>query len=202
MKKSLIMMLFIAVFVVACSSPSTDDAASTATPAPVVEETIKLSWVPLVAPVDKDGVIVKHMEEKFNVDVDLWNDDGEALKVRIATGDIPDRMEVFVPDYNRFIDQDILAEIPLDMIQKHAPNLYKLYMDDFNEGVMNFAKKDGKIYGLPNGNPESGGARRAIAWRGDWLENVGITKIPETLAEMETAVYKFAKEDPDQKQKE
>jgi putative aldouronate transport system substrate-binding protein len=197
MKKSLILMLFIVVFVVACSSPATNEE----TPAPAVEETMKLTWVPLVVPVDKDGVIVKHMEEKFNVDVDLWNDDGEALKVRIASGDTPDRMEVFVADYNRFIDQGLLAEIPLDMIQKHAPNLYKQYMEDFNEGVMNFAKKDGKIYGLPNGNPESGGARRAIAWRGDWLENVGITKVPETLAEMETAVYKFAKNDPDKNKK-
>lgn len=183
-------MLLIIMFATSCSLSGTEKN-------PVDEETITLSWVPLVVPVDKEGTIVKHMEKMFNVKVDLWNDDGEALKVRIATGDIPDRMEVFVPDFNKFVDQGILAEIPLAMIKKHAPHLYKQYMDDFNKGVMNYPTVDGKIYGLPNGNPESGGARRAIAWRGDWLDNVGITKVPKTLEEMEEAVYKFTTGDPD-----
>ena len=37
----------------------------------------------------------------------------------------------------------------------------------------------------------------ASVWRDDWLKNVGITKIPETLEEFEEAFYKFRNEDPD-----
>lgn len=40
-------------------------------------------------------------------------------------------------------------------------------------------------------------ARNPTVWRGDWLENVGITKTPDTLEEFEEAFYKFANDDPD-----
>lgn len=203
MRKIMVLFMLIALVSAGCSNnnskktPDTTQLDNKNQSGVQADEFYNISWLPLSRPVDKDGAIVKYMEEKFNVELDIWNDDQDAVQVRIATGEIPDRMEVFVNDFNRFVEQDVLAEIPIEMLQEHAPNLYRQYMEDFKEGVLNYPSVDGKLYGLPNGNPESGGARRAIGWRGDWLENVGIAEVPDTLAEMEEAMYKFTNNDPD-----
>ena len=42
------------------------------------------------------------------------------------------------------------------------------------------------------------GARPTVlVWRKDWLEKVGIEKIPSTIEEFETAIRAFKEQDPD-----
>ncbi len=159
---------------------------------------MKITWVPLSQPVDPNGDVVKWVQARFNVVFDIWNTTGEGagLDVRLASGEIPDRMEVGVDNYQKYVDQGLLAEMPQATIQKYAPNLWKEYSTEEPEWLSS-PVIDGKNYGLLVCDPETGGSRPAIVYRGDWLKAVGIARTPTTLAEFQDAVYKFTKNDPD-----
>lgn len=169
--------------------------------APKDGKTYKISWVSGQSmPVDADAEMVKYWEDKLKVDLDVWNIEStkytDILGLKFASGEIPDRMAVrSFGDLQKYASQDILAEIPLDMLKKYAPNVYAMTEKSF-PNAFNYAKVSGKIYGIPKLSFYST-FRSPIVWRGDWLKNVGIDKSPETLDEFEKAVYKIANEDPD-----
>ncbi|MDF2713084.1 MAG: extracellular solute-binding protein [Paenibacillus sp.] len=151
-------------------------------------------------PVEADAKMVRYWEQKFNVVLDVWNIDSkryaDMMNMKFAAGEIPDRMNVngFVR-LKQYVDQDILAKIPLDMLRTHAPNVYARTERE-HPGAFEYATIDGNVYGIPKLNYFAR-YRAPVVWRGDWLSSVGIDAVPETLDEFETAVYKFAKEDPD-----
>lgn len=154
-----------------------------------------------VVPVDKDGEMLKYWGDKLNTDYDVWNIESskwdEILNLKFASGEIPD--EMFIKGFTglqKYTKQDLLAEIPVDMIKKYAPYLYNEMIEKVVPGALKYGKIDGKQYAIPI--PVGVRYRKPIVWRGDWLSNVGIKKTPETLEEFEQAMYKFANEDPDQ----
>lgn len=169
-------------------------------------EIITINWMPQNdKPMDEDSPVTAALEKRFNVKLNYVymdrNKEIELLNVRIASGDIPDVMRLASDDrYRNFIDQGALAEIPEDLLQKKAPNLYSLTSKNAKESgisnVWNFAKQDGKLYGIPMLNL-NGSYSCPTIWRDDWAKNVGVTKIPETLTEAEDLFYKFVKNDPD-----
>ena len=61
--------------------------------------------------------------------------------------------------------------------------------------VWKYGEIDGKHMGLPIIHP-GGVYRGGIAWNAQWLHNVGIDKVPETLDEFEEAFLKFRNDDP------
>jgi putative aldouronate transport system substrate-binding protein len=72
------------------------------------------------------------LEERFNVDFDVWPmdsyNDREAMAALIAAGDIPDFM--FMPagplQPHAMYEQGLIRTLPLDMIKKHLPGMYRL----------------------------------------------------------------------------
>jgi putative aldouronate transport system substrate-binding protein len=153
-----------------------------------------------LVPVEAEGELIKYWEDKFNVDIDIWNLESskynDLLNLRFASGEIPDKIVVKSSiDLQKYVDQDLLAEIPLEMLQKNAPTVYKS-LTTFEPNIFNYTMLDGKIYGLPFVGTDNK-FHVPIVYRGDWMKNVGVDKAPETLAELETLMYKFAKEDPD-----
>lgn len=166
------------------------------------KEKMKVSWASWIeAPMDKDNYVLKTLDETFpDVDFELiglerdtWLDQ---LNTRVAGGDIPDIMfrdwQGYVVDY---VKQGLLAEVPLETIKKDAPNFFKESVA-FGSEVWLATAYEGKNYGLPMltlSNTKGG----VSGWRQDWLENAGITKIPETLDEYEAAFLKFVNDDPD-----
>lgn len=153
-----------------------------------------------VVPVNKDGEMLKYFEEKFNVDFDVWNIESskwhEILNLKFASGEVPDQMEVKGFDtLQKYVNQDLLAEIPVDMLKEYAPFIYNEYIEKAVPGALKYGMVDGKLYGIPK--PVSSIQRAPIVWRGDWLEKIGMTSPPETLEQFEEAMYKFANEDPD-----
>lgn len=171
------------------------------------EEPMQITVCPLSQPVDNEGLVAKAFAEKFGAQFDFWYTQGDkaALAVRLAGGEIPDLFygdsTMESSDFLKYIDDGVIAEIPLDMVKQYAPNLYAMYEKEtpyWLEKVM----VDGKLYGLPRVLAEGGNARMPLVWRGDWLKNVGIEKVPETLEEFEEAIYKFTREDPDQNGKD
>ncbi|WJH35467.1 extracellular solute-binding protein [Paenibacillus sp. CC-CFT747] len=194
--------------VVGCSGGGSS--ASTTTPAasdpdkskPDDSKKYHIDWTAYqLAPTDKDAPMVKYWNEKFNVDLNVWNIEArnyeEVISLKLASGEVPDVIRVEShASFKKYADQNILAAIPEDMIKTYAPNLYKEYIDADPDHQFNYGKVNGKIYGFNSLNIR-GRYRDPIVVRGDWLKKVGITKPPETLQEFETMIYKFANEDPD-----
>ena len=154
------------------------------------------------APTKDDAPVKKFLEEKFNVKLNMIYVDptkyNELMSLKFANNEIPD---VFwcqdMPTYMQWVNQDVLAEIPLDTIKKNAPSVavqYDEYMKK-DPNIWNYGMVNGKNYGIGSIWVD-GEYHRPVVWRTDWLKNVGIDKIPETIDEFETALYKFAKDDP------
>jgi putative aldouronate transport system substrate-binding protein len=95
----------------------------------------------------------------------------------------------------KYVKQGVLAPFTDEMLKK-VPNLTGS-IDKFGGKDQTVdAMYDGKLYVLKTVNL-NGAYDTATVWRTDWLKNVGINKIPETLAEWEDALYKFRNNDPD-----
>ena len=142
----------------------------------------------------------KLLEEKFNIDIKPIFLDTGAYKTKkpimLSSNEIPDLIYELDPlDVQADIAQGFLSEVPYETIKKYAPTVYKQLNDTVPEAWL-FSESNGKNYGVPNIN-YAGNTPRLGIWRTDWLHNVGITKIPETLDEMHTALLKFTNEDPD-----
>jgi putative aldouronate transport system substrate-binding protein len=153
-----------------------------------------------VAPVDKDGDIIKYLNEKYNVDLKVVDVESskfnEIMNLKFAAGEIPDYFKVSgYNNLNKYVSQDLLAAIPLDMLKQNAPNLYRL-MEEARPGLLKLTTLDGKIYALPRMSFFNS-YRRATVFRGDWMKKVGVAKSPETLKEFEELMYKYRNDDPD-----
>lgn len=158
-----------------------------------------IHWVANVPNPDKADM-VSFVEEKFDVDLVMETvSNTDALAVRFASGDIPDVFALY-GSYNmeKYQKQNLLAQIPEDMLKEHAPTLLDIYEKDYTGTipVMDYCKIDGKIYALPS-IEYSANFHIPIVYRGDWLAKLGIDKLPETLEEFEAAAYKIANNDPD-----
>lgn len=171
------------------------------------DEKYTMAWVSYQKkPVEQDAYIIKMMEEKFNVDIEYINVDSstfdEVMGIKMASGEIPDLFYLGAGNrfekLQQFYEMGVLAEIPLEVIEKYAPNYYASILADYPEspGAFDYTKMDGKNYALPDLNYSTIN-RLPIVYRGDWMEAVGVDKTPETIEEFEELIYKFAKEDPD-----
>ena len=95
-------------------------------------EKITIAWL---AGHDTDAIaegdtIVAWLEEKFNVDLDVWflerENYDELLTARIAGGEVPD---VFMlqnaQQFSKWIKQGVAMELPLEVIQQCMPESYE-----------------------------------------------------------------------------
>lgn len=140
------------------------------------------------------------IEELLNIDIKPTFYDNESYKtvrpVELAGGNIPDFMYLMDPvDVQQAAEQGFIMEIPFEMIEEYAPTYLKMINEEAPMTWL-YSNYDGKNYGVVNMNP-GGEAAKMSLWREDWLENVGIDKVPETLEEMEAAFDAFVNKDPD-----
>ncbi|MFD0716382.1 hypothetical protein [Paenibacillus sp. GCM10027626] len=170
-----------------------------------VQKPITIEWAAYnvndVAP-DPNSEVLKDIEKRFNVKMNIWTADSqkhnEVFNVRMASGELPDVLRLKGFDLSKLVESGVAAEVPLELIKEKAPNYYQLIMDNDSMGAaFKSTIYKGKNYGLPNFNLD-GTYPTSLIWRTDWLKNVGINKIPETLSEFEDAIYKFTNNDPDQ----
>lgn len=153
------------------------------------------------APPKEDGEIKKHLEDKYNVNLDIWYIESsnwhDMLSVRFASNEVPDYLEVKGLDtLSKYVEQDLLAEIDVDMLKKTAPYIYNEIINEDENNVLRYTSIDGKCYALPRVSKNI--FHTAIVWRGDWLEKIGMDKYPETFEDFEKAMYAFANEDPNE----
>ena len=148
----------------------------------------------------EDGEIKKHIEEKYNVNLDLWYIEGtnwnDVLAVRFASKEIPDYLEVQgFQTLGKYVEEEILAEIDVNMLKEAAPYIYSNVIKEDTLNVLRYTSINGKCYSLPTVTANM--FHNAIVWRGDWLKKIGMEKYPETFEDFEKAMYAFAKQDPD-----
>lgn len=140
------------------------------------------------------------IEEKFNVDIkplfypkQNYNDKKTML---LASGETPDVIYEMDPSYVASdVSQGFLAEIDYAKIAEKAPTLYKNITDEDAKAWL-YSRVDGKNYGIPNLSYSNQLGRLGL-WRVDWLNKLGINKVPETIDEMHDALLKITKNDPD-----
>ena len=184
------------------TAPAVQQSDTASTAAVDTSKRIKVSMATMAQyAVPSDAKYLKIMEDKYNIDLDMWECYGEEfinqINARIASGEIPDVINMSpglsVPEY---VKQGIIIEMPESFIKENLPKYYAdLY--SVSSAPFKYCKVDGKNYGIP-GTSADGIYHFTCIWRSDWLKNVGIEKTPETLEEYETAFYKFATGDPDQ----
>lgn len=162
----------------------------------------KLTYVSsTTGPVKDDSLVEKELEKHFtDLDIEFLPLERETyqqqLNTRIAGGDIPDIIyREWYSVVQEFAEQGIIQEVSYDNVKKWAPQFVEESMD-YGADVWLACYYDGKNYGLPFMQPNQNYPTTST-WRTDWLKNVGITKIPETLEEYHEAFKRFTFNDPD-----
>lgn len=167
-----------------------------------MNEQLEISWMGLpYNPSAQEGTYPETvLESKFNVDIKPMFLDStnynDKKTMMIAGGEEVDMIYELDPaNVKQDAEQGLLMEIPYDLIQKYAPTVYSIICEEAPEAWL-YSRVEDKNYGIPNLNYSNARCRSGV-WRVDWLKNVGIDKIPETIDEMHDALYKFRHNDPD-----
>jgi putative aldouronate transport system substrate-binding protein len=159
----------------------------------------------LAGPVDNEkGPILDYFEKETGLRVYSENIDGQQyndlINLRLSAGDIPDLFSL--PNhatFAKFYDQGIVKEFPVSELQAKSKEFYDLYMSEA-PSALETGKLDPKRPNILMAIPQYKFHAQFIfpyVWRKDWLQKVGINKIPDNLDELERAVYAFTNNDPD-----
>lgn len=181
-------------------------AATTSTEAGLFDEKLDITWIvynQFDNPVPEGSVNELLIEEMFNVELtvpqlDVHNQ--EQWTVYWASGNTADRIQSnnMSNFFTRFAEQGLIRPITEEMLYAYAPD----YMDLMEELV----PKDliipqitfqDELWLLPYTNIAQAKQVWVTAARKTWMERVGITSAPATLADLENMITKFATEDPD-----
>lgn len=150
---------------------------------------------------DPNSSVVKMVEEKFNAKFDFWYVDSQKwednLNVRLASGEMPDVLKITNrQNLPKYVSQGIISPIPMETLENFAPTYVKFLNENYPE-TWDGVKYQGDIYAIPMTNL-NGSYPTVVIWRKDWLDKVGISKVPQTIDEYEQALTKFRNDDPDQ----
>lgn len=165
-------------------------------------QTLALKWQGIIGQTGaREGSwIERNLEKRFNVELAPIFLDANAYQKRrplmLIGGDVPDVMWSGDPLAARAnLRNGFIMEVPYEVILKHCPTYVKM-INRYGKEAWIYAQYEGRNYGLPTVN--AGADRPRIGcWRMDWLQNVGIDKVPETVEEMHEALRRMRHNDPD-----
>jgi len=171
-----------------------------ATDDPGQKLTITWMGIPAHSGAREDGWIERNLEDRFNIELEPvlmdWNGYRRRRPMMLAGGDIPDVMWNGDPlDVRNNLRNGFIMEVPHELILKYAPEYVKL-LNRYGKEAWLYSQYKGRNFGLPTFN-EGANQPRISTWRKDWLDKLGITRTPETLDEMYTALKRFRHDDPD-----
>ncbi|MDG0811244.1 extracellular solute-binding protein [Cohnella rhizosphaerae] len=193
----------------ACSNGNNKENAGSASPsgsaapsaAAAAEKPIELKWVGWYPPESDDTYAQKFLENKFNVKFNNIKLDYttavQQLNVKLSSGEIPDVIPGYsdINGYAEMVKQGIAAELPIEEIRQYMPR-YAKYIDELDPKLWSIGMIDGKNYGIPRTYGE-GDAYFLPSYNTDWLNKIGYSEPPKTLAELEDVLTKFRNDDPD-----
>lgn len=156
----------------------------------------------------EDNAYTRYVKERLNISVmDAFEANGDdynrQVSLAMAGDDLPDIMMVTNwKDLRELVENDMVADLT-DAYERYAsPNLkkkYASYQDVFEGGAMGKVTFDGRIYGMPDAQGDSG---PNVVWiRTDWTDRLGIRLDEDgdgciTAAELKNVAEKFVTEDP------
>lgn len=131
-----------------------------------------------------------------------WDNDVEQIKLFAATSEMPDVVATYTADdparFYSWIDQGVTRAIPDELIAKY-PNLQKVFEDSPVANAIKDIKGEYRYIPRPSSKSNLYVAnQQAIYYRKDWLKNVGIDKVPETMDEFYQMLVAFKDKDPNQ----
>ncbi|MBO9609236.1 MAG: hypothetical protein J7639_25000 [Paenibacillaceae bacterium] len=186
----------------AASAATGATAAPSAAPNPYAQK-LELSWIGFnqtgKANDKLDSPTKKLIEEKFNVKINqvmLDMSNKEQVNLYFAEGKTADYISLNVP-YQFLIDQGLLKELSEEKIRSAMPKWMERVDAMLGKDVASTTMKyKGKNYFIPflsyaQLQPW------VMALRKDWLDNVGIAKLPETMDEYHEVLKRFTFNDPD-----
>lgn len=118
----------------------------------------------------------------------------DKLSLLIATNKMPDVFNVDTKTYEELVKAGKLADLT-DAYEKYAsPALRAIYEADGGR-MLNMAKRDGKLYGMPIGAGPTEDVSILLV-RKDWLDKLGLPA-PKTMDDVYRIAEAFTKNDPD-----
>lgn len=139
---------------------------------------------------DQYGINVKNM---WVVDESQYR---QKLNISIASGDIPDFMEVNKEEMLRLYESDQLEDMT-QYLEDYGSEYLKEMLDQDKGTAVAAGTFDGKLVGIPrmqvNGGVSTG---PMIYLRYDWLQDLGLPE-PKTIDDVIQIATAFTKEDPD-----
>ncbi|MBQ7793648.1 MAG: extracellular solute-binding protein [Clostridia bacterium] len=163
---------------------------------------MKITWMgfPMDADGKADGYVEKTIEERFNVDIEpvfiRYSEYTDQKTMMFAGGKVPDVIYEMDPSHVQAdADQGFLAKLDYSKIKEKAPDIFNVINDNQPLAWL-YSRAEDENYGIPNLNYANDNIKIGV-WREDWLKNVGIDKIPDTVDEMGEALNKLTYNDPD-----
>ncbi len=179
--------------VTGCGSKTQSNTIDDSTP-PVMEWTRGSNTIYI----DDDAEIVKHIEEKYNIDLKAWQLDpkkfNEQLAARMAGGEMPD--VITLSDMSlvaQLIEGGMIHEMPIELIKEKAPNYYEQTKKHDDGSMWTQLVYNGKNYGVMQPMAVT---PFSMFWNKKWLDAVG-KEVPTTLEEYEDVLTAFVENDPD-----
>lgn len=178
----------------------TEEGAAPAGP-PTLRVATHTGWAATLAPASNDLPVYQELERLSGVHIEWENiqvkNYAEVMKARLAAGvNLPDVINMsLLGDIGQHGRDGLI--IPLnDLLEEHAPNINRWWNTGDN-GIYKIldTSPDGNIYGVGNyvlPHYLSFGP----LWNRPWLDAVGISEMPETQADMMTALRRFRDDDP------
>ncbi len=151
-----------------------------------------------------DNIWYRSYKERLNLNVEnVWTatntGSGSAAdqkrSVSIASGDLPDIMELTAVQFKQLADAGLLADLT-DLYDEYMSNDMKerCYSQDITDAILS-TTIDGRLYGIAYTNPIEQSFHQC--WiRTDWLDNLGL-ELPTTYEEMLDIARAFVNDDPD-----
>lgn len=149
-----------------------------------------------ITPVDEaNNWVFPKIDKDLNIKLHNFSVDNkpENLDIKIAAGDIPDVMRLTFAQFAKYATQGLLAEVPVDLIQKYNPTEIISLKTAVGDKPFTYSSQNGKNYGFVNLNINMQ-FETPIIWRDDLAKSAGITKTPTTLSELETALYAIVRQ--------
>ncbi|MCA0757690.1 extracellular solute-binding protein [Paenibacillus sp. N4] len=147
---------------------------------------------------DKNAYL-KDLKETMNIDVKFkWmvpsNQYEQKFSLAMASGDLPDLLELDPKNFEKLKQQDMLADLS-EAFEQYASPALKKYMESDGGFSMKTFNSDGKQLGIPVF--EDPFLSTQLLWiRKDWLNNLNL-QAPRTIDELEKVAEAFVNNDPD-----
>jgi len=186
-------------------APGNDDSQETEAPKKELV-TFTLTGYNTQAGLDYEDDFLKYFEEKFNVDMQVMNNekDGHAERFGLqASGGTLSNLSMWngfgLGGYYEYVDQGLFKALPEGWEEKW-PNLY--FMVE-KSGLLDYLTVDGAVYAIPHTIYGLKTVAKNVTYhnclyvRGDWLKQVGMEAVAEdgciTLAELRAYLEAVAK---------